>query len=167
MKTKTNLTKDCFIGSEYCYRDSNIDLWLSKKQKIGDIGAVRFHQLDTPMTFLEAKEKFVVKDENCFTLPQIEECIKDPEKYGLRTDGWGNFFFVQNKEGSVSVVDVYRHDVGLWVVGVSRLDFDVRWGVGRRFFSRNSKSMKLESSDSLTLSEITINRKRYKLTEIK
>ena len=165
---KTKLTKDCFIGSEYYYRDSDIDLWLPKKQKIEDIGAARFHQLETPMTFLEAKEKFVVKDENCFTLPQIEECIKDPEKYGLRTDGWGNFFFVQNKEGSVSVVRV-DWLVGGWCVRAYSVGHVSAWYADSRVFSRNSKSVKLESSDSLTLSDIVVEvkGKRYKLIEIK
>src|SRR3990167_5722070 len=120
-----------------------------------DLGVVTCHKRTKDQTFLEMCEEFMgTRDPKelvkySFTLPQIEEMTKEPEKYGLRTDTWTNFFLVPNKEGGVSVVPVPRPD--------SRWDFDAYglglayvWNVGLRFFSRN---LTLRPSDTLTLSE--------------
>lgn len=148
-------TKKSFIGDRYYYRAAELDRWLSKVQPAGKEGLSTIHQLEKQMTFreiaaailgldetsdLDLLASALIKNGHTVVLSQIESLIERTdadEATGLLTNGWGNFFFVVNKDGSVSVVRVYRDDVRQWYVLVHRFGSDARWGVVSRFFSRN------------------------------
>ena len=59
------------------------------------------------------------------------------EDIDLNTNGYANFFFVEDNGGGVSVVYADRRD-GQWDVDVYRFDYDRVWNAGHRFFFRNS-----------------------------
>ncbi|MBX4209541.1 hypothetical protein KW799_02540, partial [Candidatus Parcubacteria bacterium] len=89
---------------------------------------------------LDLLAKALIGNGHTVSLAQIElliEQVEMGEEAQLRTDGYANFFFVEDKNGSVSVVDVRRYDRGRWNVRVHRLGYGIRWGVAFRFFSRN------------------------------
>jgi hypothetical protein len=144
-------TKDIFKGDDIYYRDSDLDKWLLKEWNDIELGEVS--SFPTSGTFQETCEKHVhTKDgkellKYSFTLPQIEEIMKDPEKYALKTDGWSNLFLVPDKYGGVSVVDADR-DGGRWGVSVYGLGDDSVWDDDNRFFFRN---LSISPSDSLSL----------------
>jgi hypothetical protein len=82
----------------------------------------------------------MLKEHGCITtLPTIESLIERQEggqNVGLRTDGWANLFFVEDKDGSVSVVYALRRG-GRWCVDVDRLGSGDVWDADDRFFFRN------------------------------
>ncbi len=130
MKTKSKLTKNCF--KDFWYRDSDFDTLLPKEQPARE-GEITVHTLGKEMTFLEMAQAFLgTQDPNeikkhCLTLPMIEEMIATRENE-LETTGWANFAFVENKDGGVSVADVYRYgDVRPWRAGVYELASGNRW----------------------------------------
>lgn len=146
-------TADCFTNSSrYYYRDNDLDTWLPEDQPEQAESKFSVHQLSRPATFKQAVESFLgqsgdietlsrlLKERGCTTtLPTIESFIERQESgedVGLRTDGWWNFFFVENEDGSVSVVYASRFD-RRWGVDVDRLDNDGVWDADHRFFFRN------------------------------
>lgn len=149
-------TKKSFIGDRYYYRAPELDSWLPKLQPDGKEGEFTVHQLEKQLNFreiaaailgldetsdLDLLAKALIENGHTVVPSQIESLIERTdagENTGLRTDGWGNFFFVHNKEGGVSVVFVYRYDDRQWYVVVRRFDYDHRWGAEARFFSRNN-----------------------------
>lgn len=149
----TKKTADCFTNRKrYTYRDSDLDNWLPKNQKEQMGANFLVQELNQQATFLQAVQEYLgmqgdvatlsqqLKIRNCITtLPTIESLIGQQEiggDVGLRTDGYTNFFFVEDKDGSVSVVFALRFG-GRWDVRVFRLDFGLLWIVGCRFFFRN------------------------------
>lgn len=147
------ITQSFSVPSRYYHRDPDFDRVFSAKQRAGVAGNLKVWQLEKEQNSREVGLAILGLDEgntddvvrgliagNHTVVPsQIEVLIERSEQgedVGLRTDGWGNFFFVEDKGGGVSVVVVFRGS-GRWVVGVRRLDDSYRWGVGRRFFSRN------------------------------
>jgi hypothetical protein len=151
--TEKEISKSFPIGPRYYHRDADINRWLSKVQPAGMEGKLSVWQLEKELTFKEMAQALLGVDEESITnlskalianghtvVPsQIEAFIERAEageKTGLNTDGWANFFLVEDKNGGVSVVGVVRLD-GQWDVDVYRLGYAYRWGVGRRFFSRN------------------------------
>jgi hypothetical protein len=127
---KTKQTSKCFLGSKYCYRDSDIDTWLPEKQEVKKPTTLNF-KLFEDKTFLE----IYGNNPETFSLTEIESLIEnDSDK--LIKDGYGNFFPVKSKDG-VAVVHASRDGDRQWGVSVRRLGDDYRWGVGHRFFSRN------------------------------
>jgi hypothetical protein len=78
-------------------------------------------------------------------MKQIEreiERVEAGEKTSLAKDGNITFFFIENYDGSVSVVFVYwSSNNSRWNVHVYRFDDDVRWGPGARVVSRNSSEL--------------------------
>ena len=164
---KTILTKDCFKGSNIYYRDSDIDSWLPKKQNVVKVSKPTPCDYATPLTFLEMAQKFYgttdVKEllKKTFSLTEIEAYTKDPEKYGLKTDGWGNLFFVEEKNGGVSVVGIGRGDDGRWSVHVGGLDRVDRWSLEHRFFSRNLDSRTLGNSDTSDIEKRVSDLEKY------
>ena len=77
-----------------------------------------------------------------FTLPAVEKLVERQEggeDVGLRTDGWANFFFVENSGGTVSVLDVDRNADG-WHGYVDRLDDSFRWLAEYRLVLRNLRN---------------------------
>ena len=153
--TAEKATADCFTNTKrYYYRDSDLDRWLPKNQRAGVEGSVTAYQLEKELTFKEIAQAFLGIDEanlddiakaliaggHTVVLTQIETLIERTEageKTELLTNGYGNFFFVEDNKGRVSVVRVRRYDVRQWCVGVGGLDDVDRWRVVHRFFSRN------------------------------
>ena len=152
--TKTKPTTNCFTDTaRYYYRDNDLDRYLPKNQSDQAESQFGVLPLTETTTFKEFAEsvlgtqgdlktlaKLLQQRGYTTTLPAIEvlnERQESGEDTGLLTNGWANFFFVDNEDGeSVSVVGVDR-GVGRW--GVRRLSFGSggRWGAGGRFFLRN------------------------------
>jgi hypothetical protein len=150
-------TGKCLVGKPWCYRDSDIDRWLPAVQPAQATGQVDIYQLQNPQgttfqemaaaalkvgpgTALDLLAKALKEQRRTFTLPIIEAMVKSQESgedVGLRTDGYANFFFVEDSSGSVSVLFVNRDDGG-WRGYVSRLDSGSRWDSGYRLVLRNS-----------------------------
>ena len=146
-------TADCFTNkSRYYYRDNNLDNWLPKDQPAQAESKFSVQKLAHSATFKQAVESFLgvngdietlakaLKDRGAITtLPTIESLIERQEAskdVGLLTDIWASFFFVENKDGGVSVV--YASRCGrLWHVSVYRLGRVYVWFAAYRFFFRN------------------------------
>jgi hypothetical protein len=157
-------TKDCFQNGE------RIKYWRKAHQG----GAYIAESLTERADFremaasvlgidLEAEEvsnkvlqKHLITAGHCVEMKQIEreiERVEAGEKTSLAKDGNITFFFIENYDGSVSVVDVYwisgssMWDVywisfySKWGAHVYRFDDDVRWGPGARVVSRNSSEL--------------------------
>jgi hypothetical protein len=154
--TKSKKTKDCFKDSKlYHYRDGDLDSWLFENQTDGVKRKFTVYQLKKKITFrevtaailgvdetssIELLAKALIKKGHIVVLSQIEDAITQTslgEDTGLLSKGCGNFFFVEDKKGAVSVVSVYRYDTGLLYVDINLLDCEVRLNVGYRFFSLN------------------------------
>ena len=158
MKTKSKATKDCFTSDKFYYRDSDFDNWLPKIQPAKE-GTVTVHQLPQEMTFKEMAIHFLGSDDietikkHTLTLPMVEEMIKTRESE-LETTGWGNLFFVENEDGSVSVAYVFRYDDDRhWDAFVYELGYDYRWYAGYRLVLCNSDSR--ANSDSQVIYSYT------------
>ncbi|OHB01674.1 MAG: hypothetical protein A3A96_03375 [Candidatus Zambryskibacteria bacterium RIFCSPLOWO2_01_FULL_39_39] len=158
-------TSECFTNkSRYYYRDGNLDVWLPKNQPNQSESKFSVQQLAQSATFRQAVENFLGQSGDIVvlarllkelgyitTLPTIESLIERQEAgedVGLWTNGYANFFFVEEKaenegeEPSVSVVGARRHD-GQWLVHVDRLDVASEWNTEDRFFFRNSDTVSL------------------------
>ncbi|MCI5108325.1 MAG: hypothetical protein MRY49_00570 [Candidatus Pacebacteria bacterium] len=151
--TSGKKTSDCFQGSRYYFRDADIDNLLPEDQKATKSGESTAHQLEKEMTFkeiaqsiLNTKEedevtlqKMLIKAGHTHTLPEIEGLIERQESgedVGLNTNSYANLFFTKNREGSVSVVNVYRSDRS-WGVFVNSFGLANQWFRGGRVFFRN------------------------------
>jgi hypothetical protein len=147
-------TSDCFIDkTRYYDPDPDLRAWLPEIQSEQPEAKFLVNELTKASNFRGMVEEIVGEKENIknlsqhfiqrrhtTTLPTIESLIERQEReedVGLRMDGSANFFFVEDKDGGVSVVYVRRHG-RRWNVYVSRLGSDVRWDVGHRVFIRNS-----------------------------
>ncbi len=147
-------TKKCFTNtSQYYHRDGDLDNWFPKNQPAQDEKKFSVRELTESATFLEMVgnilgtagdvvtfSRLLIEAGHTMTLPEIEDLIERQEKgedVGLRTNGYDNFFFVENTDKTVSVVFVYRGGEQ-WYVYVSRLDRAYRWVAGYRLFLRNS-----------------------------
>ncbi|MDP3962395.1 MAG: hypothetical protein Q8Q03_00805 [bacterium] len=147
-------TADCFTSKDrYYHRDGDLDNWLPETQAEQPSAIFSVNKIRKESTFKEMAEEIVgakgnvkklsqiiIERKHTTTLPTIESLIERQEggeDVGLRTDGWANFFFVEDNNGDVSVVRVGRHG-GRWGVSVRRLGCDDRWSVERRVFVRNS-----------------------------
>jgi hypothetical protein len=149
---KGKKTAECFTGEIFGYRDSDLDKWLPKNQPDQEASKFIGRQLSQPATFKQAVENFLgvsgdidflaktLKERgHITTLSVIESQVERQEAgedVGLLTNGYVNFFFVEDKDGSVSVVRVFR-DVRQWGVYVGGLGVDFRWNAGDRFFFCN------------------------------
>ena len=152
--TKTKPTTNCFTDTaRYYYRDNDLDRYLPKNQSDQAESQFGVLPLTETTTFKEFAEsvlgtqgdlktlaKLLQQRGYTTTLPAIEvlnERQESGEDTGLLTNGWANFFFVDNEDGeSVSVVGVGRCG-GQWAVGRDSFGYDSRWDAGRRFFLRN------------------------------
>lgn len=159
-------TAACFTNkSRYAYRDSDLDKWLPKNQPAQPAGRFSVQRMKKSATFAQATRDFLGAPDTATvaelarilletgavtTLPAIESLIErqeNGEDVGLRTDGWGNFFPVEEdenkKDSAVSVVCAHRRDVGQWGVSVYRLGYDDACHGGYRFFFRNTDTPSL------------------------
>ncbi|MEK7612654.1 MAG: hypothetical protein AAB449_00715 [Patescibacteria group bacterium] len=150
-------TSDCLTGDLWAYRDNSIDGWLPAKQPKCDFAAIGVYQLQNPegttlremaaavlkvgpSTSLDLFAKALKEQGHTLTLQQVERMVEMEEcgeDVGLRTDGWANFAFVEDANGSVSVLRVRRRG-GRWRAGVYRLDNGYRWHAEYRLLLRNS-----------------------------
>lgn len=154
-------TRDCFTRNLWFYREGSIDSWLPREQTANAGDLVGVYQLQNPKgtTFREMAHAAVqaapgaidreiiarLKDRGLtLTLPEIERRVERQESGeddGLCTDGY-NFAFVENADGSVSVLGFDLSDRG-WSAGVHRLGYGYRWGAGFRLLLRNSDALAL------------------------
>ena len=150
-------TKDCFTNKlRYAYRDPNLDAWLLQNQPAEPESKFLVRKLDQSATFKQVVESFLSETGDVKTLSQslkmlgvvttlcrIESLVERQEAgedVGLRTDG--GFFFVEDKDGGVSVVRAYRLD-RQWNVDIYRLGYDSVWCDEFRFFFRNQDTVSL------------------------
>lgn len=156
-------TKECFQNSDGIkyWRDNDLDDWTPQERKAHEGGVYKAETLTERASFREiAIHVLNVEDENISNvelmrrlkeeehtveMKQIEDEIKRFEAgatdTSLAKDGSITFFFVENYDGSVLVVDVYWHrDLGGWDVAIRRFGRDYRWRPGRRVVSRNSEN---------------------------
>lgn len=145
-------TADCFNSKAlYAYRDPDLDRWLLASQRDEAAGTFSVQELGQQKTFMgmlqglgitgdvSAVAQEIKKRGFVTTLSRVESLVEQQEgggDVGLRTEGYANFFFVEDKDGGVSVVHAYR-DGRQWDVYIYGLDYGLVWNVGRRFFFRN------------------------------
>ncbi len=155
-------TKECFTGKWYAYRDSDFDGWLGKQQPDAPACTISVCAVNKDWIFAEAARalpgveqtsdiaalgRSLIANGYTMTLPQAEEMVEATERgesAGLRTDGYGNFFFVEtgDAENPVSVGYVDRGD-RVWLAILNRLDNVNRWRAGRRLLVCNLDASKL------------------------
>lgn len=153
-------TRTRFAG--YTYRDSDFDNWLSATQPKSDACAITTLGLKKDWLFAEAARalpgvsetsdiaalgRSLIANGYTMTLAQAEDMVertKRNETTGMRTDGWGNFFFVEtgDENNPVSVGYVDRRG-SRWSASVLRLGSGRRWGAGYRLLVRNLDASKL------------------------
>src|SRR3990167_3847238 len=154
-------TKDCF--KNFGWRD-DMDTLLPITQK-AQKGEVSVIQLETEMTFLEMAQKYIGSTDpkkikkHTLTLPMVEVVI-EYHSDKLRTDGWGNLAFVENSDGSVSVLNVGRSG-GRWHGYVYRLDGGSRWSAEDRLLLRSSDTTTPGSSETVLPKKLIINGVEY------
>ena len=147
---------DCFTDTAiYAYRDSDLDQWLSADIPATEGGrAINFQLVKEGMTFKKMTQVVLGLPESRITelgrslyqsgktwsLRQVDETIVRYERgektLNLRDDGFANFFFVHDENGSVFVVYADRVN-GRWSVRVYRLDGGDVWFAEYRLFLRN------------------------------
>ncbi|MFZ1075205.1 MAG: hypothetical protein WAN50_02430 [Minisyncoccia bacterium] len=156
-------TKKCFTASRYAYRDSDFDGWLPKEQPEAAACTITTLTPSRDATFaqwaafvlgvpadtsIEKLAALLIERGHTMTLAQAEAMVEatesKPGNTGMRTDGWANWFFVEDKNGSVSVAGVNRGD-SRWNADVSRLGNDDRWDADDRLLVRNLDASKLGS----------------------
>ncbi len=158
---KGKKTAKCFTDDWY-YRSDDFDRWLGKSQPDADSCTVSACAMGKDWLFVEAARalpgvgqtsdiavlgRSLIACGYTVTLPQIEDLkvrTERGEDTGMRTDGYGNFFFVEtgDPENPVSVGYVCRVDRG-WVADVFRLGRDDRWYVDYRLLVRNLDASRL------------------------
>ncbi|MFA5942240.1 MAG: hypothetical protein WC798_01020 [Candidatus Paceibacterota bacterium] len=162
---KEKKTKKCFTGSRWTYRDSDFDNWLPADQPNADACTITTLAPSREWTFIEAAVavlgiigidtntdvatigEYLIKQGHTMTLAEAEEMVEKTEKSeetGMRTDGYGNFFFIEtgNPKNPVSVGYVSRDGRG-WGAGVRSLGRGYRWSADYRLLVRNLDTQKL------------------------
>lgn len=150
IKAPAKKTKDCFKDFEY--RDSDLNAWLPKEQPATE-GEVTVIERTKEQTFLEMAQEYLGTTDtkqiakHALTLPMVEKLIENADANGLRTDGYHNFFFVEDNDGGVSVASVDRGDSrwfayvdrhgSRWHAFVFRLGLGGRWYTDYRLLIRN------------------------------
>jgi len=152
--TEAKTTAECFTNqARYYHRDGDLDKFLPENQSAQDASQFAVCELTETATFQQMAEsvlgvsgdiqtlsKLLIQRGHTITLHAIEALIERQETgedVGLLTNGWANFFLVENKDGSVSVVGVRRGGGGGWRVGQRSFGLGSGWGAGGRFFFRN------------------------------
>ena len=141
LTTPAKETSECFVGKNWGYRDSDFDNWLPMFQPSQE-STVSVVKLERAMTFREMAKEYLGSDDievikkHTLTLPMFEELVKNAEENGFETSGCGNFGFVENADGSVSVACV-RRGGPRWHSVVVRLDHGYAFDAGRRLLVCN------------------------------
>ena len=148
--TEAKPTADCFTNQmRYYRRDGDLDKFLPENQSVQDASQFAVYELTETATLQQMAESVLGVSGDIQThsklrshitsLPAIEALIERQESgedVGLLTNGGANFFLVENKDGSVSVVSVDRDGWG-WSVYRYSFGNDGGWDAGDRFFFRN------------------------------
>ena len=154
-------TSDCLISKRWTYCDANIDHMLPAMQP-NQLAPVSSYQLqnvkgttfrEMALAALKAASDMpfdristMLKEHRLTcTLPTIEQLVERQERgedVGLRTDGYSNFAFVENAEGSVSVLYVCRYD-RRWSGRLLSLGGGKGWDAGGRLLLCNSDALTL------------------------
>ncbi|MBI2030466.1 hypothetical protein HYT05_02485 [Candidatus Kaiserbacteria bacterium] len=157
-------TAECFSGGIWGNRDSDFDTLLPADQPEAGLAVVSTLEPSRDWTFAEAaatvlgvpvntpsKMLGTLLIERCHTvtLPQVELMASAAERgvqNGLRTNGYGNFFFVEtiNPEKPVAVGHVYRYRAGsAWHTSINGLGRGSAWRFDCRLLVRNVDISKL------------------------
>jgi len=152
----------CFTGKRWAYRNCDIDNWLPNTQEEQAAGKVGVYQLQNPQgttfremaaavlkvgsgTSLDLLAKALFEQGHVLTLSAVEQLVdrqEGGEDVGLRTDGYANFAFVEDANGSASVLYVRCFGDG-WHAYVRRLGRGGGWGAGGRLLLCNSDASAL------------------------
>ena len=137
--TNSKKTSKCFTGQPWSYRDGDFDNWLQKDQPNADTGVISTLAVSRTWLFAEAARALPGVEQTVdiaalgrsliacgytMTLVQAEEMVETTErgeKTGMRTNRYGNFFFVEtgNPNDPVSVGFVHR-DRRVWDASLGR-----------------------------------------------
>jgi len=152
-----NKTSVCMKGKHWGYRDPDIDNWLPANQHAQPASSISAYQLQNENgttlremaeatlnvgadTHLSILAKALKDCGHTLTLLAIEDLVERQEAgedVGLRTDGYGNFAFIEDADGGVSVLNFSRSGAR-WSASVNRLGSGVRWVAENRLLLRNS-----------------------------
>ncbi len=153
-------TGKCLRSRIWAYRDGDFDSWLPKEQVGQPACNVTAYQLAKPMIFAEmaaavlgvpaatpvAELGKMLKERGLtLTLSQIDKLVEMREggtDVGIRSDGYANFAFMENADGSVSVA-FFDRGVRGWYGCARPLSVDFRWGADSRLLVRNSDTQTL------------------------
>lgn len=155
-------TVKCFIGSRWAYRDNDFDKWLAKNQSGAEACAVTTLVLSKEWVFIEAVRalpdapqtndvielgNWLIRSGYTLKPQQVEDRVEATERgesTGLRTNSYGNFFFVEtgDRTNPVSVGFVNRDGRG-WGAFVYRLGDGLHWHAGSRLLVCNLDTSKL------------------------
>ena len=153
-------TGTCLRSRIWAYRDGDFDSWLPKESSAQAACNVTTYQLAKPMVFAEmaaavlsvpvttpvAELGKMLKERGLtLTLSQIDKLVEMQEggtDVGIRIDGYANFAFMENADGSVSVSCVDRGG-RRWHGRAYPLSRGGRWGADGRLLLRNSDTQTL------------------------
>lgn len=156
-------TARCFKSILYAHRDSDFDNWLGKNQpdaapcevSVCTAGKEGWTFAEAACALPGVKQtsdtaalgRSLIINGYTVTLSQIEDLVESTErgeKTGLRTDGYGNFFFVEtDNEYYPVLVGLVRRNVCDWNANLDRLGADYRWHAVDRILVRNLDASKL------------------------
>ncbi len=157
-------TKDCFVNSLYEIRSDKFDQLLSTKQLGTDAGditalvcsgdataaqwAARILDVSVEMTpgTVGTLGRLLLNRGHAMTLPQVEMMVKRTEcrwNSGMCTTMRGNFFFVENKNGGISLARVNVHRPQVWFARTYPFDAKHIFGAGCCLLVRNLDVSKL------------------------
>lgn len=136
-------TAKCFTDEHYVYCDGDFSRWLRPVQPRADACTVTALTSAQDADFVEWARMILaspIPDHSLeaqikrsgyaiASLPQIEEIVAVTERgidTGVRTDGWGNFFFLENEEGGISVGQIRCLACG-WEPTIFRFRRRGRW----------------------------------------
>lgn len=154
--TREKSTKRCFTGKLFMpRRDEDLDLMLPLVQPRTDVCTVTvlapMHEGSypewtamlfriSPKSSIEGLAMHLAKREYLMTLRQVEKIVgihENTASVGMSTDGSGNFFFVKNAGGTISVGVLCRgrHD---WSVSLHRFDRKILQNTAGRLLIPNA-----------------------------
>lgn len=117
----------CAVAALELKEDAKFAWWLSSLLKV---------PLDTPV---EVLEDLLMERGHAMTLAQARVMAENTDRMGntgMRSNGWGNFFLTENKNGGISFARIGRNERG-WHVLMFDVANDVCWGSGNRLLVRN------------------------------
>ncbi len=150
-------TIDCFSGTPFSRRrDPNITRWLPRNQSDAGACTIATAASSGDATYMEWTAAFLGVPANTslgiiyghlkerhhiLTLPQLEKMAQSAwpdSNASMVDDGWSNFGFVENTDGSISVVDLQRDGSRSWWKNyIYNFDYPVDWTPSVRYLIPN------------------------------